>query len=131
MKPAPNLGSEGKLSLDGRDIEFAFSAGQLYLLQCRAVTKAAGGSAAPAAPAPAVATLTRAYLDDADPPVLLGYNTDDPLVRYAHGQQLWNALRARPARAGRDVFPPGLTGGHGGVWLPEQTLRTFLARTIG
>jgi len=71
------------------------------------------------------------YLDDADPPVLLGYNTDDPLVRYAHGQQLWNALRARPARAGRDVFPPGLTGGHGGVWLPEQTLRTFLARTIG
>jgi pyruvate,water dikinase len=47
---------------DGRDIEFAFSAGQLYLLQCRAVTKAAGGSAAPAAPAPAVATLTRVPL---------------------------------------------------------------------
>ena len=35
----------------GRDIEFAFAGGQLYLLQCRAVTTVAG--AVPAAPPPA------------------------------------------------------------------------------
>jgi hypothetical protein len=47
---------------DGRDIEFAFAGGQLYLLQCRAVTKAAGTTSAATAPVPAVATLTRVPL---------------------------------------------------------------------
>jgi CRP-like cAMP-binding protein len=35
---------------EGRDIEWAFAAGQLYLLQCRAVTRSAG--VVPAAPPP-------------------------------------------------------------------------------
>jgi pyruvate,water dikinase len=47
---------------EGRDIEFAFAGGQLYLLQCRAVTKTAGGSSEPAASTPAIATLTRVPL---------------------------------------------------------------------
>jgi len=38
-----------------RDIEWAFAGGQLYLLQCRAVTRA-GSSARPAAPTPASGT---------------------------------------------------------------------------
>jgi hypothetical protein len=38
-----------------RDIEWAFAGGQLYLLQCRAVTRA-GSSARPAAPSPASGT---------------------------------------------------------------------------
>ena len=37
---------------EGRDIEFAFAGGQLYLLQCRAVTRSAG-STVPAVPPPA------------------------------------------------------------------------------
>ena len=37
-----------------RDIEWAFAGGQLYLLQCRAVTTSAGVAAPAAAPAPAV-----------------------------------------------------------------------------
>ena len=45
----------------GRDIEWAFAGGQLYLLQCRAVTTTAG-AATPSAPAPVVATLTQVPL---------------------------------------------------------------------
>ncbi len=37
---------------EGRDIEFAFAGGQLYLLQCRAVTRSAG-STVPVTPPPA------------------------------------------------------------------------------
>jgi pyruvate,water dikinase len=45
----------------GRDIEWAFADGTLYLLQCRAVTKAGGGTAT-AEPAAAVAALSRVPL---------------------------------------------------------------------
>ena len=43
-----------------RDIEWAFADGQLYLLQCRAVTRSPGvtPSAAPAAPLVAVPSFT-------------------------------------------------------------------------
>ena len=47
----------------GRDIEWAFAGDELYLLQCRAVTKVAGGSAATAAAPPsAVQVITQVPL---------------------------------------------------------------------
>lgn len=43
---------------DGRDIEWAFAGGRLYLLQCRAVTRSAGAAGPAAAAAPAAVPAT-------------------------------------------------------------------------